>query len=263
MAANITPSLRNYRDYTAVGRRAFLVEHLETGALPIYDKDPGITAYVVGEEGDNVLAVAKPLRVFFPLFEIAANPQVPLTQAQERRYDLIKRSIELGVSAIKEKEDVRVFAAVDALAADSSNPHPDITSTGNLTASALADAVSFVTEMGLRVARIFMNGRDYADIRKFDRDVLDQETQQHLLRTGYVGRIYGAQIIESRVITRGTVYVAAEREFFGRMPVRQELAVITADVPEERLIGFSMFQNLGIGCYNGYASQRFLISRSS
>ena len=40
MAAKMTPSLRRFRDYSAVGRKAFLVEDLEDGALPIYDKDP-------------------------------------------------------------------------------------------------------------------------------------------------------------------------------------------------------------------------------
>ena len=32
--------LRRRRDYTSVGRKAFYVEALPDGALPIYDKDP-------------------------------------------------------------------------------------------------------------------------------------------------------------------------------------------------------------------------------
>jgi len=46
MAAKMTGSLRRFRDYTAVGRKAFLVDNLEDGALPIYDKDPVVPAYV-------------------------------------------------------------------------------------------------------------------------------------------------------------------------------------------------------------------------
>ena len=106
-----------------------------------------------------------------------------------------------------------------------------------------------------------MNGCDYADIRKFDRDVIDQETMQSLFRTGYVGKIYGTQVIRSRVIESGTVYICGEREYYGRFPVRTELTVITADKPEERKVGFSIFQQLGILTYNFLSSQRILITR--
>src|SRR5690606_35999447 len=74
LAASMIQPLRLRRDYTAVGRKTFLVEQLPDGALPIYDKDPEVTAYVVGEEGENIVAVQKPRRVIFPLFEVASNP---------------------------------------------------------------------------------------------------------------------------------------------------------------------------------------------
>ena len=51
----MTQPLRLRRDYMAVGRKTFLVEQLPDGALPIYDKDPDVTAYVVGEEGENIV----------------------------------------------------------------------------------------------------------------------------------------------------------------------------------------------------------------
>jgi len=261
MASKMTPSLRRFRDYSAVGRKAYLVEDLEDGALPIYDKDPIIPAYAVGESGDSIVAISNSERVNAPMFELAALPLIPLTQIRERRYDMIKRTIELGVAAVKEKEDVRVFATANALASDSDNPHTDIAVGAPLGADAIADGLGVIEEHGLRPARIFMNGRDYADIRKFDRDVIDQETQQTLFRTGYVGKIYGCQVIISRVVPLGTVYICAEREYYGRFPVRTELTVITADRPEERKVGFSIFEQVGILAYNFLAAQRILITR--
>ena len=59
LAASMTQPLRMRRDYMAVGRKTFLVEQLPDGALPIYDKDPDVTAYVVGEEGENILAITR------------------------------------------------------------------------------------------------------------------------------------------------------------------------------------------------------------
>jgi len=261
MASKMTPSLRRFRDYAAVGRKAFLVEDLEDGALPLYDKDPIIPAYAVAEGGDSIIALANSERVFAPLFELAALPLVQLTQIRERRYDLIKRTIELGVAGVKEKEDVRVFATINALAADADNPHTDIAVAAPLTADAIADGIGAIEEHGLRAARIFINGRDYADLRKFDRDVIDQETQQALFRTGYIGKVYGCQVIRSRVVPLGTVYICGEREYYGRFPVRTELTVLTADRPDERKVGFSIFEQVGVLTYNFLSSQRILITR--
>jgi hypothetical protein len=263
MAAKMTPSLRRYRDYSAVGRKAFLVEDLEDGALPLYDKDPIVPAYAVAEAGDSIQVLVNSERVFAPLYELATLPLIPLTQIRERRYDQIKRTIELGVSGVKEKEDVRVFATMNALATDVDNPHLDINVSAPLTADDIADGIGTIEEHGLRAARIFINGRDYADVRKFDRDVIDQETMQALFRTGYVGKIYGCQVIRSRVIAPGTVYICGEREYYGRFPVRTELTVITADKPDERKVGFSIFEQVGTLCYNFLSSQRIIITGRS
>ena len=58
LAASMTQPLRLRRDYSSVGRKTFLVEELPNGVLPVYDKDPDVTAYVVGEEGENIVAIA-------------------------------------------------------------------------------------------------------------------------------------------------------------------------------------------------------------
>ena len=261
LAASMIQPLRRRRDYASVGRKAFYVEQLPDGALPIYDKDPNITAYVVGEEGENIVAVAKPKRVLFPVFEIASNPEIQLTEIKQRRFDLIERSVELAKSEIQAEEDRKVFAVMDALATDATTPNPDIAVTGNLTSNALIDAFASVERTDIRVANVFMNAKDYADIRKFDRDVLDPVAQKELLDTGLRSILWGANVIVSRIVTEGTVYVCGEPEFFGRIPVRTELTILSADDPKNRLIGFSVFENIGIGAYNPFALQRLTITR--
>jgi hypothetical protein len=265
LAASMIQPLRLRRDYTSVGRKTFLVEQLPDGALPIYDKDPNVTAYVVGEEGANILAVTKPRRVLFPLFEIAANPEIPLTQIKERRFDLIERAQDLAKAQIQAEEDTRVFEILDAVAANGFDnigaTNTDLNVAAPLTPPDMADAFAAVEQWDLRVARIFCNALDYADIRKWGRDVLDIETQANLLKTGMMATLWGAQIIVSRRVTAGTIYVCCEPEFFGRIPVRTELTVISADDPKNRLIGFSCFENLGIGCHNPLGLQRVLLSR--
>ena len=57
------------------------------------------------------------------------------------------------------------------------------------------------------------------------------------------------------------MYVACEPENFGRMPVRTELTVLSADDPKARTIGFSVFENIGIGCFNPRGLTRLIITR--
>jgi HK97 family phage major capsid protein len=266
LAASMTQPLRTRRDYMSVGRKTFLVEQLPDGALPIYDKDPDVTAYVVGEEGENILAITKPRRVIFPLFEIASNPEIPLTQIKERRFDLIERSQDLARAMIQAAEDERVFAVLDAIAVNGfdslpGGTNPDIPVIAPITGAVLADAFSLIERHDLRVARVYMNARDYSDIRKFGRDILDIESQATLLKTGLQATLWGAQVITSRLVPVGTVYVCCEPEMFGRIPVRTELTVLSADDPKARTIGFSVFENLGIGAYNPRGLVRLTVTR--
>lgn len=266
LAASMTQPLRLRRDYTSVGRKTFLVEQLPDGALPIYDKDPDVTAYVVGEEGENIIAVTKPRRVIFPLFELASNPEIPLTQIKERRYDLIERAQDLARAQIQAAEDERVFAVLDAIAVNGfdsvpGQSNPDIPVVAPISSSVLADAFSEIERWDLRVARIFMNATDYADLRKFGRDILDIESQRDLLKTGLMATLWGAQVIVSRLVPVGTVYVCCEPEMFGRIPVRTELTVLSADDPKNRTIGFSVFSQQGVGAYNPRGLTRLTITR--
>ncbi len=266
LAASMIQPLRLIRDYTSVGRKTFLVEQLPDGALPIYDKDPEVTAFVVGEEGENILAIQKPRRVIFPLFEVASNPEIPLTQIKERRFDLIERAQDLAKVEVQVAEDERVFQVLDAIATSGfdnvpGQSNPDVPVAAPISSSAFADAFAEIELHDLRVARIFMNARDYADIRKFGRDILDIETQATLLKTGLMATLWGAQIIVSRLVPIGTTYVCAEPEFFGRIPVRTELTVLSADDPKARTIGFSVFEQIGIGAFNPFGLTRMVITR--
>lgn len=265
LAASMIQPLRLRRDYTSVGRKTFLVEQLPDGALPIYDKDPNVTAYVVGEQGQNILAIQKPRRVIFPLFEISSNPEIPLTQIKERRFDLIERSQDLAKAEIQAEEDTRVFEVLDSVATSGFDnigaTNPDVAAAAPLTPPDLADAFARIERHDLRVARVFANALDYSDIRKWGRDVLDIETQATLLKTGLMATVWGAQIIVSRRVPAGYIYVCAEPEFFGRIPVRTELTVLSADDPKNRTIGFSCFENLGIGCHNPLGLCRVVLSR--
>jgi len=266
LAASMIQPLRMRRDYSAVGRKGLLVEQLPDGALAIYDKDADVTAFVVGEEGENILAIQKPRRVTFPLFEIASNPEIPLTQIKERRFDLIDRSQDLARAQIQAAEDERFFAVLDTVCTAGFDGVPgtlaaDIPVLAPISPSVMADGWAQVEKQDLRVAKVYFNALDYADIRKFGRDILDIESQAVLLKTGLQAVMWGAQLMVSRLVPQGYVYICCEAEFLGRLPVRTELTVLSADDPKNRTIGFSVFENLGIGCFNPGGITRLVIER--
>ena len=273
LAAALGPSLRRRRDYMSIARKALMVETLPDGALPVYDKefdDTGrsfIEAYVIGEEGGDVIVRRNPKRVMVPTFEIASNPMIPITQIKERRFDIVARALNLAKATIGEVEDKYIFKLLDVIAtkaagasADDPVKNVDISIPGAtpLTIEYLATAFGAVQRHDLPIAWIFMNPRDYTDMLKWTDQNVDRETQRKMLKTGVVGYIWGATVLQSRLVKAKNIYVLAENEFLGVMPERIPLTVMSADQPALRQIGFSVFEVLGVLIFNPSGVQRLV-----
>src|SRR5271156_3280781 len=273
LAASLGPSLRRRRDYMSIARKALMVETLPDGALPIYDKEFDTTgasfvqAYVVGEEGGDIINVVKPIRVTVPTFEIAANPMIPITQIKERRFDLVARSLNLAKAEVGATEDSYVFSLFDAVAnAAATHPandpvyNPDIAINAPIDINSMADGFGQVQRHDLSVAFVFFNPRDYTDLLKWTQQNIDRETQRKLLKTGVMGYLWGATLLQSRKVGYGCIYILADAEFLGVIPERIPLTVMSADRPDLRQIGFSIFENLGFLVFNPSGVQRLTVN---
>jgi HK97 family phage major capsid protein len=266
LAASMQNPLRERLDYEGVFRRAAVVDPLPQGALPYYDRDVDVPAIVIGEEGQTPETIVKGKRILIPLFELGSNPKIPFTQIKERRYNLIDRAQDKAKQDIQAVEDDLGFSAL-GVASTQINPNTGlpfnatIAVAGSLDRDSLADSFAEIEKHDLRVARMFMNARDYSDIRKFGRDQLDPVTQKSLLSTGLMANLWGADIIVSRVVPIGTVYVCTEEKFLAIMPQRIDVTVLPADDPDNRLIGWSIFEQIGIGVWNPRGVARILITR--
>lgn len=259
LAASMQLPLRRRLDYSGVGRKALMVEELPPGSLPYYDRDPSVPAVVVAEEGTTPEFVVRGTRFLVPMKEIASNPTIPFTQIKERRFSIIERAQDLARQEIQAVEDESIFNALSA--ASDVNDNSDINVSGRLTRDSLADAFAEIERHDLRIARVFLNARDYGDIRKFGRDQLDPVHQQALLDTGLMGMWWGAQMIVSRIVPVGTVYVCSAAEFLGVFPIRIDLTVLPADVPADRKVGWSIFEQVGVGVHNPNGVTRINVSR--
>lgn len=242
--------LREFQDYQSVMRRAFLVDQLADGAIPYYDKDVDNKAYIVSEEGEDIREVAgRDARVFVPLFEIASNPMIPYTQIKQRRYDIQAR--------VQEKTNAEIFRAEDAklvklLDKASTGYHPLTTITGGkdkLTIDDLSKAMSKIESIGngLRCVNIFMNPVHSYVLRKLNKDYysIDFETSRELISAGYLASIFGAQIHTSSEIPQDKIFFTCEPQYLGRLVESMPLNVLTADDPKNRMVGWSIFEQVG------------------
>jgi len=247
IAAAMQEPLREYRDYVSVGRRAFMVDELEDGALPYYDKDADVVAYVIGEEGQDVMSVVKGERVFVPMFEIATNPTIPFTKIRERKYDVENRVKVKAKSEVFRVEDEKIFDMFSTIVNDVDAENELVTeSEANVSIDDFSSAIGEVEQWGdVRCAMIFMNPANMKIVRKIGKDYFDPITSNEVLRTGWMGSLFGAQIHTSGTIAKDEIYFTAEPEFFGVLAVGIDLTILSADEPSKRQIGFSVFEQIG------------------
>jgi hypothetical protein len=261
IAASVQEPLRKLRDYVSIGRKALFIDELPDGTLPIYDTDIETPSYVVGEEGFNVETVVHGARMLVPLFELASNPKIPFTQVKERRFDVIRRIKQKSRDELFREEDRLIFKAF-GVAGDNSTYNPSLgVLKANFNMETFVEAFASIERHGLRVDKIYMNPNEYRVFRTAGRDYVDFETQRELLRTGYMGNVYGASIFQSMEVPLGTFWLIVEPEYLGVMPVRIDLTVLPADEPAKRQFGWSVFENVGIGIHNGdYGIQQVVVT---
>lgn len=250
--------IRRNLDYSGVARRALVVDPLPTGALPVYDRDIDVAAAVVSANGSAPESIVRGDRVTIPEFEIVANPLVRIREVRQRRFNVIERAVQKARQEIQAQEDANVFAALD-FAGDSSlggeNTAQDVTDAG-LARRDLVELKIQVDRWDLITTKFFMNIVEFAEIMLWSSQngngvaEVDPVTQRELLQTGLYARIFGADLIVSKLVTPGTVFGLADPEFVGVMPIRQDIEVLPADEPKRLSLGWVISEIIGIGVVN-------------
>lgn len=249
LAAEMNAPLKKFRDYEAVGRRAFVVDPLAKGELPYYDKDVDTNALVIAEDGESVKQILTGVdRVFVPTFEIATLVEIPYTELQQRRYDLEARVKQRTRQDIFLAEDKRIFGMMQKAveANNATNPVMPVPSNA-ITLDHISDLFSLVERHGgNKVTNIFINGAQQTTLRKTLKDLFEPVTVSEIVQAGVVGIIMGAKVNVSRAVPANYIFVTAEPEYTGRLVEAISLTSINADNPANRTIGFSVFESIGI-----------------
>jgi len=99
---------------------------------------------------------------------------------------------------------------------------------GELKAKDISDCFKSVEVLNTRVTHILLNAYEYADLRKWERDNLDIETNIVYLKEGVMAKMFGAYIIVTKLCPRGRMIFSAHGE--------EKEAVITFDVVRKPVV---------------------------
>lgn len=242
-------------DYQGVARRALVVDPLGQGVLPVYNLDVNVSACVISSNGSTPESRVFGDSITVPEFEIVSNPTVRIAEAKRRKFNVLDRAVQKARQEIQAAEDAAVFAAFDA-AATLDNVAQDLADAG-LTKRDLVELKTQVDQWDLVTSKFFMNITEYTDILNWASGggqtglgEIDMVTQREIMQTGLFAKIWGADIIVSKIVPKGTVYAVADPEFVGVMPVRQGIEVMPADEPRRLSLGWVISEIIGIGIVN-------------
>ncbi len=259
LAQSMANPIRRNLDYHGIARRALVVDPIAQGALPTYDRDIDVSAVVISSNGSGPESRVFGERFTVPEFEIYSNPTVRIAEVKRRRFNVIDRAVQKARQEIMAQEDANVFLALDN-AAGVDNVLQDIADAGLLKRD-LVNLKQQIDQWDLVTTKYFMNISEFTDILKWGSGggqgptggEVDPVTQREILQTGLYARIWGADILVSKIVPPGTVYAASDPDFVGIMPVRQDIEVLPADEPKQLKLGWVVSEIIGIAIANARA----------
>lgn len=256
LAQAMANPIRRNLDYQGIARRALVVDPLPQGALPVYDRDIDVTAVVVSSNGTGTESRVFGERITVPEFELFSNPTVRIAEVKRRRFNVIDRAVQKARQEIMAQEDANVFSALD-VASGAENTVQDIADGGMLKRDLIEIKVQ-IDRWDLVTTKFFMNINEFTDILNWASGggqgatggEIDPVTQREILQTGLFAHAWGADVMVSKIVPPGIVYGAADPEFVGVMPVRQDIEVMPADEPRQLKLGWVVSEIIGIGIVN-------------
>lgn len=256
LAQAMANPIRKNLDYHGIARRALVVDPLPQGANPTYERDIDVAAVVISSNGTGPESRVFGDRIVVPEFEIFANPTVRIAEVKRRRFNVIDRAVQKARQEIMAQEDANVFAALDA-AASVENTITDVADAGLLKRD-LVEIKQQIDRWDLVTTKYFMNISEFTDILKWGSGGgqgtsggdFDPVTMREVLQTGLYAHIWGTDIMVSKIVPPGTIYGAADPEFVGVMPIRQDIEVLPADEPKQLKLGWVVSEIIGLAIVN-------------
>jgi len=263
--------IRKGRDYVGLTRKCLWVDKLPTGAPMWYDKDPDVYATVLSKRGGPTYQQIEGTRITPSPYAIVAYVRIPALEVAVRRFNILDREQTRARAEMAAAEDVEFFRALKSIfwtdsyltptegtatyaSATATAGRNAITANGSdtLSRTQLAAAFTQVEQWDAPVANILMNANGYRGFRTWSNTDFDPVSQRELIKTGYVGDIWNAQVRVSRKMEAKTVYCLAEQDFLGVHAVRLDLDQMDAQDPDNLLLGWVFYEYVASVIANNY-----------
>lgn len=245
--------LKTFLEYRAVMRKAFRVDPLAAGALPVYDRDTeNIEATVIASQSAANQTKIEGERIIVPIFEIASNPTVKLREVKIRRFNLIDRIQVRTRQFIQEAEDAALINLLNA-ASTVKNTVLTVSVAGSPGYIRRADLVKLKREVekwDLFAQNYFFSIYRFNDIAQWGRDEVDILTQKQLVDTGLMAKLHGMNIYVTKKMHKNVIFATTDPDYLGVMPVYQDIEVLPADLPWQSSFGWLINSIIGAAVFN-------------
>lgn len=281
--------------YEGMVRNVLVEDTLERGPLMPYDilDDLGI-AYALNSTDAEVKITPFEGRQAFPqLFRIASFPRIRKEDLYYLRVNAVEYAQDETRQAIQKQEDARLVLLLEQAitllgAAISSGTSPGLTPTGGIAEGIAAgpeiapnehtvllgagnplepsdfySAVSQIEINQLEARRVLAHPVDIRDLYTWDLNVTGFQFKDEVFAGGKITSFGEFQIQRSIIIPQGEVFLTAEPEFVGVMPVMYSLDVEENHLVEQFYKGWVLDELIGMLILNPRGISRVLKSDSN
>lgn len=248
LAASMANPIRMDMDYQGISRKVLVVDAVPQGELVIYDRDVRLPAKVIGMRGRVEDGILEGERVTVPTFNVVSYPQVEINQIQTRKFNIVDRAQQRAKNDMVATEDTFLMSALEYTADSGINGISTVS--GTVDKDSLLNTYQEVGKWPLNPSKIIMNFVNYVDLLRFQREDIDPVTQREVLMTGLWAHIWTCDILVSNLCPVDRVFVVAEPEQTGVLPIRQDITVTPADIMQRLTLGWVIYETIGMGVLN-------------
>jgi len=242
-------------DYEGFARRMFMVKELGQAELFRIPKDVRAVASIIGQDGQCIQVPMKTKYITPNEVKIAAFPTVDILDILQMNFDVLDRAQDTARQEIELQEDKLAIDLIDFM----SSTVNTITTFGTLGINAFEDVRYQVERHRLMVENFWINRAELSDIVKNMSTAVDMATEREIILAGYIGTIFGAQILTAagtgveEVIPAGTFYATTGPKYLGVMGERQSLQSEPYNKFPlgETVKGWAFFEFVGFGMPDG------------
>lgn len=258
LAASMANPIRMDMDYQGISRKTLVVDAIPQGELVIYDRDVRLPAKVIGMRGRIEDGILEGERVTVPTFNVVSYPQVAIDQIQTRKFNIVDRAQQRAKNDMMATEDTFLFTTLEAAASSGINGISSVS--GTVDKTSLLQAYTEVGKWPLNPAKMIMNFVNYVDLLNFQLLDIDPVTQREVLMTGLWAHIWTTDILVSNLCPVNRVFVVAEPEQTGVLPIRQDITVTPADIMPRLTLGWVIYETIGMGILNPRSVSKLVVS---